>query len=57
MPQLVEKLQVEGQIDVTTRKGKLVDAGDEKKIINCESAFSIFRDLPGTPAYWRKFRN
>ena len=55
--QLVEKLQVEGQIDVSTRKGKLVDAGDEKKIINCESAFSIFRDLPGTPAYWRKFRN
>ena len=39
------------------RKGKVIDAGDEKKIVNCENAFSIFRDLPGTPAYWRKFRN
>ena len=54
--QLLEKTQVENQIDVSMRKGKVVDDGNEKKIVNCEDAFSIFKSLPGTPPYWRQFR-
>ena len=55
--QLLEKTQVEKQIDVSARKGKIISCGTEKKLVNCEDAFSIFRSLPGTPSYWRTFRN
>ena len=30
---------------------------DEKKLISCNNAFDIFNKIPGTPQYWKTYRN
>ena len=52
-----EQIAVENQINVSSQKGKLVHTEEGGQIVNCGDAFSIFKNLPGTPAYWKSFRN
>ena len=53
--QHLEKLRVEKQISLFLQKGKLKPDGTGA--IPITEATSIFKDIPGTPNYWRKFRH
>ena len=53
--QHLEKLRVERQISLTLDKGRLKP--NSSNAIPFAETTSIFKDIPGTPNYWRKFRN
>ena len=56
--QYLEKLRVERQISISMQKGKVRLTEIGKSIIQSISeTLSIFKDIPGTPSYWRMFRN
>ena len=55
--QKCEILAVERQIEVSMRRGKIVNTNDGNRMIKSSDAFSIFKNIPGTPSYWRGFRN
>ena len=56
--QYLEKLRVERQISISMQKGKIRLTELGKSIIQSISeTLSIFKDIPGTPSYWRMFRN
>ena len=54
----LERYALERQIDMAMLQGTL-DATDENeiKMVPSDDKFSIFQSIPGTPAYWKKFRN
>ena len=39
------------------KMGKMVKTSDGNKIMKGGDSFSIFRNIPGTPSYWKGFRN
>ena len=51
--QYLERYALEKQIDMSMLHGTFKD----NKMIPSEDKFSIFQSIPGTPAYWKKFRN
>ena len=56
--QYLERFALERQIDMSMLHGSFVTTEDDQiKIIPSDDKFSIFRSIPGTPAYWKKFRN
>ena len=55
--QYVERYGLERQIDVSMQKGSLLKTNDGTKVIQTKDAFSVFKNIPGTPAYWKTFRN
>merc|ERR1712029_423895 len=50
-------LAVQRQIDVTTKMGKVITSEDGSKIMKGGDPFSIFKNIPDTPSYWKNFRN
>ena len=56
--QFIERYALERQIDVSlNQKGLTVTLPDgTKKIVNPENVLSIFKKIPGTPLYWKQFR-
>ena len=55
--QKCEILAVERQIDVSMKQGKVIRSDDGNKLVKSSDAFSIFKNIPGTPSYWKAFRN
>ena len=55
--QIVERLSVENKINVCMQKGKLVKDGDGINVMQVEEGYNVFKTIPGTPAYWKQFRN
>ena len=55
--QIVERLTVESNINVCMQKGKLVTGEDGVNIMHVNDGYHVFKTIPGTPAYWKKFRN
>ena len=55
--QYVERHALERQINISTQKGKIVSKGSGAKVVQSNDAFSVFKKVPGTPAYWKNFRN
>ena len=55
--QYVERYALERQIDVSMQKGSLLKTSDGTKVIQTKDAFSVFKTIPGTPAYWKTYRN
>ena len=56
--QFIERYALERQIDVSlNQKGLTVTLPNgTKKIVNPENVLSIFKKIPGTPLYWKQFR-
>ena len=55
--QYLERYALERQIDMSLLSGSLVNDDDKIKMVPTDDKFSIFQSIPGTPAYWKKFRN
>ena len=57
--QYLERYALERQIDMSLLGGTLETTDDEKlkMVPTNDDKFSIFQSIPGTPAYWKKFRN
>ena len=56
--QYLERFALERQIDMSLKSGSFVSTeGDGIKMVPTDDKFSIFQSIPGTPAYWKKFRN
>ena len=53
----VERNALEKQIDISYQKGKIVSTNEGTKVIQPNNVFSVFKLIPGTPAYWQSFRN
>ena len=53
----VERNALEKQINISYQKGKIVDTEHGTKVVQPNNVFSVFKQLPGTPAYWQAFRN
>ena len=55
---IVEMNALERQINMSTSHGSLeVTESDGTKLVPSADAFNIFQSIPGTPAYWKLFRN
>ena len=54
--QYVERHALERQINISMRKGSL-NKLDKDKIIPLEKSLNILKKIPGTPSYWRVFKN
>ena len=55
--QYLERHLLESNISVAGQKGKVDKGSDGTKIISCNNAFDIFGKIPGTPQYWKTYRN
>ena len=54
----LERFALERQIDISMLQGTLDTTDDTQiKMVPSDDKFSIFQNIPGTPAYWKKFRN
>ena len=54
--QFVERHLLEKQIDLAMRKGILEQTGAPKMVLN-SNVYDLFKTIPGSPSYWRNFRN
>ena len=55
--QYLERHLLESNISVAGQKGKIDKRPDGTKLISFNSAFDIFGKIPGTPQYWKNYRN
>ena len=55
--QFSERHLLENNISVSGQKGKTESGPDGTKILQCKNAFDVFTKIPGTPSYWKNFRN
>ena len=55
--QYLERHLMENYISVSGQKGKIDKRPDGTKLISFNSAFDIFGKIPGTPQYWKNYRN
>ena len=56
--QFVERSILQSQGNISMQKGKIMPSGDGgSKVATVTDAFSIFKGIPGTPSYWKQFRN
>ena len=55
--QYTERYALEREIGVSLTKGSMKYDGESAHISHVENSFSILKKIPGTPSYWRVFRN
>ena len=55
--QHLERTLLENNISVSAQKGKIGITSNGKQIIQCNNAFDVFGKIPGTPQYWKNYRN
>jgi hypothetical protein len=55
--QHLERHLLEGNIGITGQKGKISKGPDGTDTISCSNAFDVFGKIPGTPQYWKNYRN
>ena len=55
--QHLERHLVENNISVSGQKGKPEKGQDGTTTLTCTNAFDVFSKIPGTPSYWKNFRN
>ena len=54
----LERYALEKQIDMSLLHGTLETTEDDQvRMVPSNDKFDIFQSIPGTPAYWKKFRN
>ena len=52
-----ERNRFEGQISVTSKRGKRITMKDGTTKLKNNDVTDVFKNIPGTPAYWKAFRN
>ena len=52
-----ERNQFEGQISVNVQRGTKRKMPDGSTKIKNNNVIDVFKNIPGTPAYWKAFRN
>ena len=55
--QHIERHLLENNISVSGQKGKVSKGTDGTKVVSCNNAFDVFGKIPGTPQYWKNYRN
>ena len=56
--QFLERYALERQINMSALNGSFVETDDNCiKMMPTDDKFAIFQSIPGTPAYWKKFRS
>ena len=56
--QYLERFALEQQINMSMINGSYVETeGNQIKMVTTDDRYSIFQSIPGTPAYWKKFRS
>ena len=56
--QYLERFALERQINMSMINGSFVETeGNQIKMVPTDDRYSIFQSIPGTPAYWKKFRS
>ena len=55
--QYLERHSFENHISVSLQRGIQTTAADGSKEIKTNNAIDVFKAIPGTPAYWKAFRN
>ena len=55
--QHLERHLLENYINVSCQKGLVRKKQDGSQIVSCKNSFDIFSKVPGTPQYWKQFRN
>ena len=55
--QFLERHLLESNVSVAGQKGKIDKRPDGTKLLSVNSAFDIFGKIPGTPQYWKNYRN
>ena len=56
--QFLERHALERQINMSALNGSFVETDDNCiKMMPTDDKFAIFQSIPGTPAYWKKFRS
>ena len=55
--QSLEKHAFENQISVSVQRGIPIKSANGKVEIKGQNAINVFKDIPGTPAYFKKYRN
>ena len=54
----LERYALEKQIDMSLLHGTMAKTDDGRdKMVPSDDKFAVFQSIPGTPAYWQKFRN
>ena len=54
----LERYALERQIDMSLLQGTIETTEDNQvKMVPSDDNYAIFQSIPGTPAYWKKFRN
>ena len=44
-------------VHMSSQRGKLITDNDGSIVIKGQDVFNIFKNSPGSPAYWKVFRN
>ena len=55
--QHLERHLLENNISIAGQKGKVSQGPEGTKTISCNNAFDVFGKIPGTPQYWKQYRN
>ena len=55
--QAKERHSIESQIHMAMSHGSIETNQHGQIVVPSEDAFNIFQKLPGSPAYWKSFRN
>ena len=55
--QAKERHSIESQIHMAMSHGSIETNQHGQIVVPSEDAFNIFQRLPGSPAYWKSFRN
>ena len=55
--QYLEKHSFENQISISLQRGVLTNTLDGGKDIKSHNAIDVFKVIPGTPPYWKGYRN
>ena len=48
---------LENQINVSVQKGRKHKSDNDFTVVPVADSFSIFKTIPGSPSYWKSFRN
>ena len=54
--QYLERDTLEGQINISMQKGVMSEGPDGTKTMKLSDAFSVFKQVPGTPKFWQQKR-
>ena len=55
--QYVERFALEREINLSMTRGNMKTTDDKSRVIPLENPINILKKIPGTPSYWKTFKN